>query len=185
MAYLNTKERFGTISIALHWVTVLVFIGLYACVELHEYYPKGSDMRRDLMTWHFYCGYTIFMLVVLRIVARLFGQYPAIEPELLPWQRFLADWMHYALYLLMIAMPIAGFLGLAASGKTQMYFGVELPKLLETNKELAHSIFDIHETIGNIGYFLIGVHTLAALSHHYLQRDNALSRMLFFKSKHN
>lgn len=179
MACLNTKVRFGSLSIALHWLMLFVFVGLYLCVELHESFPKGSEIRHNLMVWHFNLGYMVFILVLMRIAVLFFGSYPVIIPELLAWQKKLAGLMHLSLYLLMIGMPIAGYLGFAAAGKTPYFLGYELPKLLETNKELAKSIFNIHETIGNVGYFLIGLHTLAALSHHYIQRDNTLTRMFF------
>lgn len=86
--------------------------------------------------------------------------------------------MHAALYLMMVGMPLAGWIILSAEGKPIPFFGLELPALVSANEELADTVEDIHETIGTAGYYLIGLHTVAALFHHYIQRDNTLLRML-------
>ena len=85
--------------------------------------------------------------------------------------------MHGALYLLMIAMPLGGWLILSASGKPIPFFGLELPALVAENQALADQVKEIHEIGGTAGYWLIGLHAAAALFHHYIQRDNTLRRM--------
>ena len=178
MAFLNTKERYGSLSIGLHWLMLLILIAVYSCAELREFFPKGSEMRKDLMAWHFSLGISVFILVAVRLVARLLAPEPGIVPDVLIWQKWLAKFMHLALYLLMIGMPIAGYWGMSAAGYPVYFFGIELPNLMETNKALSKAIFEVHETVGSIGYFLIGLHALAGLFHHYIQRDNTLTRML-------
>jgi len=96
----------------------------------------------------------------------------------LAWQRRLAGWVHLALYLLMIAMPLLGWLALSAAGKPIPFFGLQLPALIGESKGIARLLKDIHETIGTIGYWLIGAHAGAALIHHYVMGDNTLVRML-------
>ena len=86
--------------------------------------------------------------------------------------------MHIALYLLMMAMPIAGWLILSAEGKDIPFFGMEFPALIPENEALGETIEEAHKLAGKVGYFLIGLHAAAALAHHYIQRDNTLSRML-------
>jgi cytochrome b561 len=178
MAYLNTKERYGSLSLTLHWITFLVMIGVFACVELHENYPKGDPMRGALMSWHFQLGLTVLILAVLRVVLKFMAPEPEIKPTLTRVQYLGAKAMHVALYLIMIVMPIAGFIGRTLQGRTTYFFGIALPVLLETNKDLAENIFDVHGLIGNTAYFLIGAHAAAALFHHYFQKDNTLLRML-------
>jgi cytochrome b561 len=75
-------------------------------------------------------------------------------------------------------MPILGWLTLSAKGKVIPFFGLELPPLIGADKALARSLEDIHETIGTLGYYLIGLHAAAALFHHYITHDNTLWRML-------
>jgi cytochrome b561 len=78
----------------------------------------------------------------------------------------------------MIGMPLLGWLLLSAGGKPIPFFGLEFPALIGEDKGFARQVKEIHEAIGTIGYFLIGIHALAALYHHYVMRDNTLRRML-------
>lgn len=178
MTLRNTPDRYGSISIGLHWLMLVILIAVYACINLTDLYPKGSEPREALKTWHFMLGLTALLLVALRLVNRLAGGSPAVSPPLPLWQQRLASAIHFALYALMIAMPILGWLLLSAAGKPVPFFGAQLPALLAENKELAEQVKEVHETIGTIGYFLIGAHALAALFHHYVTRDNTLLRML-------
>ncbi|MCQ8116451.1 cytochrome b [Methylomonas rosea] len=174
----NSDERYSTMTIALHWLTFIVMAAGYACIELRELFPKGSDPRETLKALHFMLGLLVLLLVLPRLGFRLAGPTPAISPEPPAWQQQAARLVHLLLYLLMLGMPIAGWLTLSAAGKTIPFFGLELPALIAENKELAKAIKEIHETGGEIGYYLIGLHVSAVLFHHYLQRDNTLSRML-------
>ncbi len=178
MSWKNTENRYGSFSIGIHWLMVLLFIVVYACIELRVFYPKGSDLREALKTWHFMVGMLIFLLVALRLGARLSGPTPAILPEPPSWMQIAANLLHFGLYLLMIVMPLTGWLLLSATGKAIPFFGVELPALVGENKDLAGPLKEIHEFIGNAGFFLIGLHVAAALYHHYVVRDNTLIRML-------
>lgn len=178
MSYLNTKQRYGSLSIALHWVMLLLFIGVYACIECADFYPDKSDMHRQLMRLHFSFGLSIFLLVCLRLVARFMGQTPEIVPAIPAWQKWLSTLVHIALYLFMIAMPVAGYTGRMLAGRETSLFGIPLPIFLNVNKDLAENIFDLHSLIGNVFYYVIALHAAAALFHHYLKRDNTLTRML-------
>lgn len=178
MSWKNTASRYGSLSIGIHWLTLLLFIAVYACIELRELYPKGSDPREALKTWHYMLGLLVFVLVWPRLAARFSGPAPGIQPQPPAWQDLAAKALHLALYALMIAMPLTGWLQLNAGGKLVPFFGLQLPALIGEDKELAKVIKEIHETIGNTGYYLIGLHTLAALYHHYIMRDNTLLRML-------
>lgn len=86
--------------------------------------------------------------------------------------------MYVALYAFLIVMPVLGWLTLSAQGKVIPFFELDLPALIGPDKALGNSLEDIHETIGTIGYYLIGLHVAAALFHHYFLRDNTLLRML-------
>ncbi|MFA7350306.1 MAG: cytochrome b [Methylotenera sp.] len=178
MSWKNTNKRYGTLSIGLHWLMLLLFIGVYACIELRELYPKGSDPREALKTWHFMLGLSIWGLVALRIYARLTSPTPSITPEPVRWQMLSAKLAHLALYGLMIVMPLLGWLLLSASGKPIPFFGLELPALVAKNKELAGLVKEVHQTMGVVGYYLIGLHAAAALFHHYYIKDDTLVRIL-------
>ena len=136
------------------------------------------DPREALKAWHFMLGLSVFVLVWLRIVIRLSGPTPAISPAPKPWQVTFAKLLHLVLYAFMIAMPIMGWLILSGEGKPIPFYGMELPALIGKNKETAHLVEEVHEFVGTVGYFLIGIHALAALVHHYIFRDNTMKRML-------
>lgn len=179
----TTPQHYHKISITLHWVMLLLMIAVYACIELREFYPKGSDIREGFKTWHFMLGLSVLTLASLRLIFRLTQTTPPIQPTPEPWQMISAHIVHAFLYILMIAVPIGGWLLLSASGKTIPFFGLSLPALLDENKELAKTIKNIHTTVGEIGYYVIALHTVAALFHHYVVKDNTLLRMLPKKVK--
>ncbi len=178
MSWKNTTVRYGSLTIGLHWLMLLIFIGVYASIELRVLFEKGSDPREALKAWHFMLGLLVLALVWLRIAARLSGPTPAITPELDKKQQLSGKLLHLALYALMIGMPLTGWLMLSASGKVIPFFGLELPPLIGENKDLAKQINEVHEFVGTTGYFLLGLHVAAALYHHYIKRDNTLTRML-------
>lgn len=170
-------ERYGRWSIIIHWGTLAILIAVYACIELREMYPRGSEIREALKTWHFMLGLTVFLLVWIRITARLMGKTPPIVPAAPKWQLILANAVELALYGLLFLLPLLGWLTLSAEGKPIPFFGLELPALVAANETIAERTEKVHETLATIGYFLIGLHAIAALFHHYVRRDNTLRRM--------
>ncbi|WP_340676760.1 cytochrome b [Paraglaciecola sp.] len=174
------QVRYAAISVWLHWLMVLLFIGVYATIELRVQFPKGSADRDLIKTAHYLLGLSIFILVWLRIMARLITATPDRE-NYGKYQVFASKAAFIGLYALMIVMPILGYLTVSGEGHTIHIFSWSLPVLIEPNKDLAHDFQEIHETIGTIGYFLIGLHTLAALAHHFIKKDDTLKRMLKFK----
>jgi cytochrome b561 len=174
----TASDRYGRFSIVIHWSTLAILVAVYACIELREMYPRGSEIREALKTWHYMLGLTVFFLVWVRITARLIGKTPPIVPEVPRWQLMIATTVELALYGLMILLPVLGWVTLSAEGETIPFFGLQLPALVGANEALAERTEEVHETLATVGYFLIGLHALAALFHHYVQRDNALRRMM-------
>jgi superoxide oxidase len=172
MKALNTTARYGWLSITLHWLMLALIVAVYGCILLSDSFPNG------LKTWHFMLGLSVFALVWLRLIARWSSPTPLIVPAINRWQHLTARGLHIALYALMVAMPLLGWLILSAGGKPIPFFGLQLPALISQNKDWADLLKEIHETGAAVGYFLIGLHAAAALYHHYLLRDNTLARML-------
>ncbi|HET9428090.1 MAG TPA: cytochrome b [Allosphingosinicella sp.] len=172
------SSRYSIASILLHWLTLLVIVGVYAAIEFREFYPKGSAPREALKSWHFMLGLSVLGLVWLRIAARLLWRAPSRSPTERTWQQAVAKVVHLALYALMIAMPIAGWLILSAEGETVPFFGFELPPLVAPNEGLAERTEELHKLGGTIGYWLIGIHAAASLVHHYVLKDRVLARMV-------
>ena len=178
MNWRNSAERYGTLSIGLHWLMLALLVGVYACINLSDLFPKGSEQRGALKTWHYMLGLTVFPLAWLRLAMHLYGPVPRVEPEPPGWQRLSAKAVQVALYALMIGMPLLGWMMVSASGKPVPFFGLELPPLVGRSRSLEKILEEIHEAGGTAGYLAIGLHAAAALFHHYLMRDNTLVRML-------
>ncbi|PPC83804.1 MAG: cytochrome B [Methylotenera sp.] len=178
MSDTKTINRYSTITIILHWLMLLLFVAVYASIELRELFPKGSDPREALKAWHFMLGLSVLILVVVRIYGRLTSITPPITPTPAAWQTLAAKLAHLALYGIMIAMPLLGWVILSAAGKPIPFFGFELPAVVAENKELAKSLKELHETIGVLGYYLIGLHAGAAVFHHHVMKDDTLTRIL-------
>ena len=175
----NSRNRYGTSVIALHWLMLVLLAAVYACMELRGFAPKGSDLRANMKSLHFVLGLSVLALVVVRLCVRwVAGAAPPIEPPMPRWPALLARLMHVALYALMIAAPLLGWLALSTAGKPVNLFGFALPLLTGTNEALAHPLKDLHETLATAGYALIGLHAAAALLHHYVIHDNTFVRML-------
>ena len=179
MSWNNTQERYGALPIALHWFMLLLLAAVYACMELRGIFPKGSAERDAMKHWHYMLGLSVLVLAGLRLLLAAVSTTPRIVPALPGWQAVTATLMKVALYGLMLGLPLAGWMILSASGKPVPFFGFTLPPLIAESKDTADWIKEIHETGATVGYFLIGLHALAGLYHHYVVRDNTLKRILW------
>lgn len=177
MPPLSQPSRYSQISIALHWLMLVVIIGVFAAMELREYYPKGSDTRNWFKSWHYTLGLTVFALVWVRVAARALTSSPAATQGP-AWRTAPAKAVHLALYTLMIAMPVAGWALLSAEGDAIPFYGLTLPALIARNPGLAEQIEWAHLWGGDIVFWLICAHAAAALIHQYVLKDRLLSRMM-------
>lgn len=173
----NTEARWGLLMQALHWLMFLLIVGAWISVEAAGEAPKGSDARTEWMLLHKSLGVTLFFLVWARIAARLSMVTPRAigEGVLLKVSQVVGG----GLYLLMILIPVSGMLLSQAEGRAVGWFGLlELPVLLEKNKELAERLEDMHEAGFNLMMVLLVLHVAGAIKHHVIDRDDTLRRML-------
>jgi cytochrome b561 len=182
---INENQIYNRWSIALHWAMLGLFVLVYAFIELRVLFDKGSVPRETMKSFHFMCGLLIFGLVWIRLFLRAVTHRPPIVPAPAAWQRLTSGIVQGLLYAFMIGMPLAGWLVLSAAGKPVPFFGLELPPLVGQDKALASQVVELHETVGSFGYWLIGLHGLAALAHHYFWKDNTLRRMLPLRRRSN
>lgn len=162
-------------SIALHWLMLVLMAAVYASIELRVLFERGSDLREGIKALHFSLGLCVLALVIARIVIRFRSPPPPRPAGRLEW---LGAAMHLALYGLMLVMPVMGWVILSAEGNPVPLFGLELPPLVAPDEALAEQVEGLHERLGTIGYWLIGLHAAAALMHHYILRDGTLRRMI-------
>lgn len=179
MATHNPPFRYSSALVALHWFMAVLFVAVYASIELRVLFAKGTEMRDLMKALHFMFGLGVLAMVVARLGARWASPKPQPGPTLglETWVHRMAALGHLALYGLMLGMPLLGWLALSAAGKPIPFFGLELPAVMAPNKTWAHDIKELHETLGVVGYWLIGIHVAAALGHHYVMKDGLLARM--------
>ncbi|EEZ6977928.1 cytochrome b561, partial [Shigella flexneri] len=124
------------------------------------------------------CGISILVLMVVRLLLRLKYPTPPIIPKPKPMMTGLAHLGHLVIYLLFIALPVIGLVMMYNRGNPWFAFGLTMPYASEANFERVDSLKSWHETLANLGYFVIGLHAAAALAHHYFWKDNTLLRMM-------
>jgi cytochrome b561 len=167
-------------AVTLHWlVAVLVFITFPVGLIMHEMVVSPDKLR--LLSYHKWLGVTVFALVMVRLIWRA-THHPAAMLESMPsWQRMVANAVHTLLYLLLLAIPLSGWLMSSAKGFQTVYLGIlPLPDLLDKDKVLGEALSVLHQVLNTTLLILVVSHVLAALKHQFIDRDNTLSRMLPF-----
>ncbi len=177
---IHTRPRYVAVVRRLHWGMALLIVAAYVLVEFKGEFPKGSTLRNAMMQGHFWVGISIFLLVWWRLAGRARGGTPPIVPPLDKFSALASKLVHLSLYLFFIVMPILGFLTASYGGKQILipFTGIALPSPVAVDKDFGHQIEDIHGTIGTLFYWVIGLHVLAAMWHHWMRGDNVLKRML-------
>jgi len=147
MQWKNTTAGYGSITIILHWLSVLLILITYAMMDLKFLAARGSDLRKHMPLWHYAAGLSVFALAWARLLVRQFGKSPISEPAPERWITLLAGAIKFALYAMLICLPVLGWLTVNAQGSTVDYFGFSLPILIGANIELANTLQDLHENI--------------------------------------
>lgn len=174
----NTKTRWGVISIALHWIVVLLFVTL-GVVGLLMTEMRLSPQKVQVYALHKSTGLTLLALMTLRLLWRMVSGRPSHAPVKWTWERWAASASHVALYVLLFAMPISGWVYNSASNFPLQYFGLfNLPALVPPDPALKEAAVEVHETLFWIICAVVAVHAGAALWHHFVRRDDTLARMV-------
>jgi cytochrome b561 len=171
-----TPARYTGIAIAFHWLLALLIL-VSLGVGLYMTGLSMSPTRLKLYNWHKWAGVTILVLSALRLLWRLTHRPPAdaAGPR---WQQEAASWTHRLLYLLFFAVPLAGWAYSSAAGFPIVWFGVlPLPDFVSPDKALAESLKGLHQWLAWSLAALVALHVVAALKHHFLDRDGLLNRM--------
>jgi cytochrome b561 len=181
----NSPDRWGGISIALHWITAIFVIGLCCVGLIMTNLPTGA-FKMQVYGLHKSFGLTVLALTLFRLLWRLLSKVPETLANTPRWQRMAASATHSLLYLLLLFLPLSGWLYNSASGFPLKYFGLfKIPKLSGFDRHLKSLAGDAHETLFYVLALVLLIHALAALKHHYLDKDTTLSRMLPNSRKSN
>lgn len=173
----NTEDRWGVVQQTLHWLIVLAVISQLTLGFTFTSLPENDPLRGTLFGAHAALGLIILVIMLVRLVWRLAHPVPRLPDTLRRWEKRLARVNHGLLYLLLIGMPLGGYLLVNAHGHPVSFFGIELPVLMPANESLEEIIELLHVTGA---FFIIGLvilHVAAALRHEWILKDNTLRRM--------
>ena len=186
----DTNTRYGTVAMSLHWlIAIAVIFNIWLGFYMGDL-PRTDPDRFWFIQFHKSTGLSILVLSVARVMWRVINPMPALPETMAGWERILARSVHYIFYVLIIAIPLAGWTMVSSStrGLPTMWYGLfpwpNIPFLAELSldqKKYFGGIFEgTHNTLAIVALALIALHVAAALKHQFWDRDTVLSRMLPF-----
>ena len=165
----------------LHWlvalmVFILVPVGFYMVWrgEVTEF----DAVTNQLYTAHKSFGFILLWVVLARIALRWGRGVPAPHATLTNWQRILSGAVHWLLYVVLIAAPVTGWLGVSAYGARGALFGFSLPEILPKDDALAEQLLELHGGLAIVMIALLAMHIGAAFYHRLVLRDGVMARIL-------
>jgi len=179
MGIRNSGDRFGALAMVFHWTTVVLIVCAWSLGQGMDILPKGAARDAGVLV-HISLGLAVLLVVVARFAWRMADPQPDPIPSRFGrLSEILATLVHYALYALLVATPIAGLTYWFAKGNALPVLGlIDIPSPLGSDPAFAKTVIGVHATLANAIVILAGFHAAAALVHHYILRDNTLTRML-------
>jgi cytochrome b561 len=174
----NTARAWGSVARAFHWiVAALIFVQFTLGWVADEWHR--SPTKVDLFVWHKSTGILILTIVVLRLAWRAATRTPEPPAESSRIERIAAAASHALLYVTMIGLPMSGWvINSAANFPLKLFWLVPLPAITAPSKAVQHLAEEVHETLGWTLAALVTIHVAAALRHHFVKRNDVLTRML-------
>jgi len=158
----------------LHWLTLLALLAAYGSIESRAWIDLTPGQRKVVAITHVYAGMSVLIMMVTRLFLRAKGTRQNTQPSV---QSRLAQCGHGLLYLLFITLPLLSLTARYFRGHEWSWLGIAMPITDMPNLALAKSLMVWHMDLAQIGYWLIAAHTLAALYHHVVKKDNTLRAM--------
>jgi cytochrome b561 len=176
----NSTEAFGLISILLHWLMAMMLIGLFAVglymTEL-DYY---DSLYHTLPWWHKSIGLLVIGLLIFRFIWTISNPAPTALESHKKWEVSLAHITQKIFYGLILLIGISGYFISTAEGKGIDFFNLfEVPAIIQSLEEdRADLIGEVHKILAITLIVLAGLHAVAALKHHFIDKDETLRRMI-------
>jgi cytochrome b561 len=169
----------------LHWLTFfLVAILIPTGIVMVDRGGRNiwDSVTDALYSTHKLIGFTLLWIVVLRLAYRFTFGRPQPERGLPSWQRSLSLANHFAMYALLLLLPLLGWLGISMFPATKLFGLVDLPSIASKSKS-ADQVLAIHKAVAWVLIALVSLHILAALYHYFIRKDSVLQRMLPARQK--
>ena len=169
---------YSTTAKTLHWLIVALLIGQFIFALTMPHIGRNTPVT-TLISLHFTFGIVIFAVVIIRLAWRATHAEPLPLDDVPPWQVQSARVIHWLLYLLLLILPLLGWLNASWRGMPIVMFGLELPKLIGTRAPGWGWAGDVHTLLAYyVTLTLIGLHIAAGLYHYFIRRDRVLQQML-------
>lgn len=175
MSFRNSNTSYGSVSKFLHWAVALLVLCMLVFGFFLDDIPK--DYKGLVYNIHKLTGLTILSLMLLRVLWALMNPKPE-SLSLRHWETWAERTVHLALYVTVIAMPLAGWIGASAADKPPHLGDFKFLLPVTQGKPLAEASFDMHTTLAYIIISLLCLHIGAALFHHFVRKDGVLKRMM-------
>lgn len=181
MDNVSSARRYSIGAMIFHWVIAVAVIVNWRLAENAHHAQSPAD-RSAIFADHKALGILILALTIGRLLWRWTHPVLPLPSDLAKWEKTLARIVHVVFYVLLIALPLGGWIANSLAGREIDMFGLfTIPALpLGDNPEAAKSIFSIHATGGSIFIYLIALHILGALKHTFFDKNGGIFRMLPF-----
>ena len=178
MRLTNSETGYGLVHWAIHWATVgLVFWLFYLGWTMVDL-PLSPQKFQDYAL-HKSLGLTVLALAALRLLWRRLNTVPPLPDGMARHETILAKATHHGIYVLLLLIPLTGWLYSGATASPANYFGFfTVPDLVPANETLAAALKTVHLVAGYLLALAILLHVAGALKHHFVNRDAVLKRML-------
>ncbi|MFL6621436.1 MAG: cytochrome b [Sulfurifustaceae bacterium] len=178
MALRNTDHSWGALARLMHWAIALLIFTQFALGWMAVSW-RLSPTKLNLYVWHKSIGILILLLVVLRVVWRFVNRTPALPADTPPFERAGAHASHALLYVLMLAMPLSGWVINSASNiPLRVFWLFPLPSIVAADKAVEAIAKQVHFSLFIVLAIVVALHIAAALRHHIVKRNDVLTRML-------
>ena len=173
-----TATSYTTTAKVLHWLIVALLIAQFTFAWTMPHIGRNTPVT-TLISLHFTFGIMILAVLVVRLIWRATHAEPAPVDGVPPWQAQSARVIHWLLYLLLLVLPVLGWMNASWRGMPIVMFGLELPKLIETRAPGWGWTGNVHNLLAYyVLLTLVGLHIAAGLYHYFIRRDGVLQRML-------
>lgn len=177
MRYKNTYNSYGIITKRLHALIAILFISQFVLVYWRDYFSDDKVFNIQLILLHKSIGFTLLFLGIFFVFWRLINIKPDYPNLMLRWEIILAKATQHSLYLIILLMPISGLVMSMMGGHGIKWFGYAVPNFLPINKSIASIAHETHEYLSYLIIFLFILHTMGALKHYFINKNNIVRRM--------